>query len=151
MSNEFNKNLGHDMSKTLMGYYIDAIYKIERTAFDEAFERIDITYSQFKVLNWLWRKGELTQKEIHNYVQIKPSSLTKLLNILIKKDLVERHLDPNDARTKKVKTTDKANAIEHEAWAIVESFDGQIRSILTEEEYRVTINSLRKLTEAMSK
>lgn len=101
MSNEFNKHLGHDMSKTLMGYYIDAIYKIERTAFDEAFERIDITYSQFKVLNWLWRKGELTQKEIHNYVQIKPSSLTKLLNILIKKDLVERHIDPNDARTKK--------------------------------------------------
>lgn len=151
MSNEFNKHLGHDMSKTLMGYYIDAIYKIERTAFDEAFERIDITYSQFKVLNWLWRKGELTQKEIHNYVQIKPSSLTKLLNILIKKDLVERHIDPNDARTKKVKTTDKANAIEHEAWQIVESFDVKIRSILTEEEYRVTINSLRKLTEAMSK
>jgi len=149
MSNEFKKNLGTDMSKTLMGYYIDALYKIEKTYFDEEFEKIDITYSQFKVLNWLWRHSELTQKEIHNFVNIKPSSLTKMLDILIKKGLIERRIDPDDARIKKVSITKKAGALEHQAWQIVENFDSKIRAILTTEEYEVTINSLRKLTEGL--
>lgn len=150
MSNEFKNNLGADMSNTLMGYYIDKLAKIEKTVFDEAFANIDITLSQFKVLNWLWRKGPLTQKEIHNYVNIKPSSLTKLLDILIKKDLVKRLPHPEDARTKIVMPTPKANTIESEAWAIVRDFDQKIRNILNDEEYETTIESLRKLSEALN-
>ncbi|MBN2899642.1 MAG: MarR family transcriptional regulator [Clostridia bacterium] len=149
MSNEFKEHLGSGMSNTLMGYYIDMMSKIEKSIFDEAFDKIDITLSQFKVLNWLWRKGPLTQKEIHNYVNIKPSSLTKMLDILIKKGLVERESDPDDARIKIVKATEKAAAIEHDAWDVVINFDQRIRSILSEEEYEMTINSLRKLTEEL--
>lgn len=149
MSKEFKKNLGTDMSKTLMGYYLDSIYKIEKAIFDEEFEKIGITFSQFKVLNWLWRHGELTQKELHNFVQVKPSSLTKILNILIKKGLVQRQQDPNDARVKKVKTTKAGDAIEQNAWQVVQDFDSKLRGILTQEEYEITVNSLRKLTESL--
>lgn len=149
MSSEFKKHLGDDMSKTKMGYYIDVLFKIERTIFDSEFDKLGITFSQFKVLNWLWRYEALTQKEIHDFVQIKPSSLTNMLNILIKKGLVERHSDPEDARIRKIKITDKSREIESQAWEIMNAFDQKIRSVLDEDEYNATMNGLTKLTAAL--
>ncbi len=150
MENKFRKQLGKDISKTRMGYYIDSLYKIERTYFDKEFERIGITYSQFKVLNWIWRHGELTQKEIHNFINVKPSSLTTMINVLIKKDLVKRKQDPNDARIRRITATDKCMKLAEDAWNIIASFDLKIREILTEDEYKTTITSMKKLHQALN-
>ncbi len=97
------------------------------------------------MLNWLWRKGELSQKEIHELIQIKPSSLTSLLNILIKKGLVIRKFDYNDARVRKIALTNKSKEIEGKAWQIIDGFDNRIREILTEDEYSKTLKCLDKL------
>lgn len=150
MSNEFKKQLGNNMSKTMMGYYIDSLFKIEKNIFDAKFNKIGITFSQFKVLNWLWRYEELTQKEIHNFVQIKPSSLTNLINILIKKDLVERHLDTEDARIRKIRLTNKSRELESQAWEIVNEFDKSIKNVLTQDEYDATMNGLIKLSDHLN-
>ncbi|WP_432664326.1 MarR family winged helix-turn-helix transcriptional regulator [Wukongibacter baidiensis] len=145
MTKEFEKNLGSDMSKTKLGYYIDQLEKIEKKILNAEFEKIGITLSQFRVLNWLWRKGELSQKEIHELIQIKPSSLTSLLNVLIKKGLVVRKFDIDDARVRKIVLTDKSKAIEKEAWHIIDGFDNRIRKILTDDEYSTTLKCLDKL------
>ncbi|WP_432408999.1 MarR family winged helix-turn-helix transcriptional regulator [Wukongibacter sp. M2B1] len=145
MTREFKENLGNDMTKTKLGYYIDELEKIEKKILNSEFEKIGITLSQFRVLNWLWRKGELTQKEIHQLIQIKPSSLTNLLNILIKKGLVVRKFDDNDARVRKIALTDKSKEIESSAWHIIDSFDNRIKKILTEDEYYTTLKCLDKL------
>lgn len=149
MAQEFKEHLGTDMSKTKMGYYIDVISRIEMGLFNVEFEKIGITFSQFRVLNWLWRCKELSQKELHQYVQIQPSSLTTILNVLIKKGLVERKFDDNDARIRKIVLTDKSRAIEADAWQIIDQFDQKIRSILTDQEYEITIQSLSKLTNSL--
>lgn len=145
MTREFKENLGDDLSKTRLGYYIDELEKIEKKFFNSGFEEIGITFSQFRVLNWLWRKGELTQKEIHQLIQIKPSSLTSTLNILIKKGLVVRKFDDNDARVRKIALTDKSKKIENKAWHIINSFDNRVKEILTENEYCITLKCLDKL------
>ena len=75
MTSKFRENLGNDMSRTKLGYYIDKIGKIEKKEFELEFMKLGITFSQFRVLNWLWRKGELTQKELLQLIHIKPSSL----------------------------------------------------------------------------
>ncbi len=148
MKNKFEEHLGKDLSKTRMGYYIDSLYKIEKTLFDREFEKIGITYSQFKVLNWIWRHGELTQKEIHDFVNVKPSSLTTMINVLIKKELVVRKQDANDARIRRITATDKCLNLADDAWNIIESFDTKIRGILTDEEYKMTVQVMMKLTDA---
>lgn len=145
MIKNFKTELGSDLSNSLLGYYIDEVSKSERQYLNREFDKIGITLSQFRVLNWLWRRGELTQKEIHELIQIKPSSLTNLLNILIKKDLVIRKQDPRDGRVKKISLTDKSKALEKEAWSIIESFDKKLNSILTKEEYAITLRSMNKL------
>lgn len=145
MSDEFRKHLGSDMSKTKLGYYIDHVSRIETQWFNTEFEKLGITFPQFRVLNWLWRHGELTQKELHQYVQIQPSSLTTILNVLIKKGLVERKFDAHDARVRKITLTEASRAIEAQAWEIITAFDQKVRSILTDEEYEMTTRSLSKL------
>lgn len=149
MQKGFRDELGKDMNKTKLGYYIDGVSRIEVILFNAEFEKIGITFPQFRVLNWLWRYEELTQKEIHEFVNIKPSSLTTILNVLIKKELVVRKLDENDARVRKITLTDKSRALEGEAWNIISNFDNQFKKILSEEEYEVTLRSLRKLMESL--
>lgn len=149
MTNKFEERLGKDMSKTRIGYYIDFLSKIEKTVFDKEFNKIGITYSQFKVLNWIWRYGELTQKEIYDFVKVKPSSLTTMINVLIKKGLVTRTQDPDDARIRRIRATDECKRLAEDAWRIIEEFDMKIKGILTEEEYKCTMNSMMKLTSAL--
>ncbi len=142
---QFKKNLGEDLNKTLLGYYIDSLSRVEMIHLNARFEKIGITFSQFRVLNWIWRFEELTQKELHELAQIKPSSLTTLLDVLIDKGLVERRQDETDARVRKIVATEASMALEDQAWEIIADFDRMIRSVLTEEEYTVTQRSLKKL------
>ncbi len=149
MAREFNLHLGTDLGKTKLGYYIDTVARIETGLFNEGLSEIGITFSQFRVLNWLWRYGEMTQKELHQYAQIQPSSLSTLLNVLIDKGMVERKHDPDDARVRKICLTDASRAIEEKAWEIVRGFDESIRQILSEEEYQTTLDCLKRLAEAL--
>lgn len=150
MSKEFKDNLGIDMDKTKIGYYIDRVARIEMGLFNAELEKIGITFPQFRILNWLWRYEELTQKELHQFVQIKPSSLTVILDVLIKKGLVERKVDKNDARIRKIVLTDASRAIEHEAWDIMNGFDEMVKGILTEDEYDLAVKILGKLIDGFS-
>lgn len=147
MSNEFKNRLGDDLTKTKLGFYIDALEKVEKTYLNTEFEKIGITLAQFRVLNWLWRKGELSQKEIHELINIKPSSLNSTLNILIRKELVIRKFDKKDARVRNIALTDNAKKIEGEVWKVIEKLDSRIKEILTEEEYNITVTSMSKLIE----
>ncbi|MDM8533652.1 MarR family winged helix-turn-helix transcriptional regulator [Clostridiaceae bacterium HSG29] len=148
MSEKFNE-LGKNLDKTKLGYYIDNVSRLEIAHLNFEFEKIGITFSQFRVLNWVWRYKELTQKELHELVKIKPSSLTTILNILIKKDLVKRNSDDNDARIRIITLTNKSLLLEIEAWNIINNFDCKIKEILTDDEYEITLNSLRKLMSAL--
>ncbi len=145
MPDEFREKLGNDLSKTRLGFYIDELAKLEKNYLNAEFIKIGISLSQFRVLNWLWRKGELTQKEIHDFINIKPSSLTNILNILIRKGFVVRNFDENDARIRKISLTEKSREIESQVWNIVHDFNRRIRNILTEEEYNITLKSMDKL------
>ena len=147
MAKEFRDYLGGETARPRLGFFINEMYKLERDYFDVEFERIGITFSQFRVLNWLWREGELTQRQIHELINIKPSSLSNTLKILVKKGLVVQKFDARDARVRKIALTDAAKAIEKEAWEIIESFDARVRAVLGAQEYERTVTNLEKLIE----
>src|SRR6056297_3196586 len=110
MTKAFRDYLGNDATPPRLGFFVNEMYKLERDYFDAEFERIGITFSQFRVLNGLWREGELTQRQIHELINIKPSSLSNTLKILVKKGLVVQKFDVQDARIRKIALTDAARA-----------------------------------------
>ncbi|MEA3424007.1 MAG: MarR family winged helix-turn-helix transcriptional regulator, partial [Bacillota bacterium] len=62
----------HENYSKSIGFYIQEIAKKSTMKFNQDFESIGITYSQFRVLNCLWKKGESTQKQIHEIIAVKP-------------------------------------------------------------------------------
>lgn len=77
---------------------------------DEKLSQNNLTISQFKVLAYLWEreKQKINQKMIHEFLEIKPSSLTKLIRLLQLKNLIKKEADPDDSRNKIIKLTEKA-------------------------------------------
>ena len=76
---------------------------------DEKLSQNNLTVSQFKVLAFLWKHDneKINQKKIHEFLEIKPSSMTKLIRLLQGKNLIRKEIDPDDSRNKIIKLTEK--------------------------------------------
>lgn len=82
---------------------------------DKSLNQNNLTISQFRVLSYLWkhRGKKINQKMIHDFLEIKPSSLTKLIRILTQKGLIKKTVDSEDARNKIILLTEKGERIKN--------------------------------------
>lgn len=131
-----------DFSKHI-GYYVQEIARKTTIILNHEFERVGITYSQFRVLNCLWKKGGLTQKEILEIICVKPSTLTGIIDILVKKDLVIRKADEVDRRVKRIFLTDKGKGLKQASWQIIMELESRSTKKLSQEEKALMIKWLK--------
>lgn len=80
----------------------------------------DVSYEQWSILVHLYRKDGQTQQELSNIAVKDKAAITRLLNVLEKKNIVLRIPDRNDKRSKLVYLTHKAKSFKTELIAIVE-------------------------------
>ena len=72
---------------------------------------INLTYEMLEVMGSLWRKDGLNQQEIADKTLRDKSSMTYLLDNLIKRKLVKRLADKNDRRNKLIFLTKEGLAL----------------------------------------
>lgn len=128
-----------------IGYYIQEIARKTTVMLNHEFEKLGITYSQFRVLNCLWKKGGLTQKEILEIICVKPSTLTGVTDILVKKGLVIRRADEVDGRVKRIFLTDEGKALKQDSWNIILDLESRSTRQLAEEEKALMIKWLKSI------
>ncbi len=76
-----------------------------------AFGALELTLTQLKVLHHLERIDEpLTVKEAAELVSISSPAVSRALDDLVRRDLVERHEDAADRRMKRLAITDSGRA-----------------------------------------
>jgi len=80
----------------------------------------DVSYEQWSILVHLYRKDGQTQQELANIAVKDKAAITRLLNVLEKKNIVLRIPDRNDKRSKLVYLTNKAKEFKTDLLAIVE-------------------------------
>jgi DNA-binding MarR family transcriptional regulator len=80
----------------------------------------DVSYEQWSILVHLYRKDGQTQQELSNMAVKDKAAITRLLNVLEKKNMVLRIPDRNDKRSKLVYLTHKAKAVKWELVAVVQ-------------------------------
>lgn len=80
----------------------------------------DVSYEQWSILVHLYRKDGQTQQELSNIAVKDKAAITRLLNVLEKKNMVLRIPDRNDKRSKLVYLTHKAKSFNTELIAVVE-------------------------------
>jgi DNA-binding MarR family transcriptional regulator len=105
----------------------------------------NLTPEQFLVMDTLWDEGVLSQQKIADIIFKDKNSITKLIDALEKKGLVNRVSDKTDRRLNQIHITERAVIIKEEITKIaIESTDGIIKDI-PKNELIIFINVLNKM------
>ena len=136
--------------KSLVEKYAAMNRRLKRY-FDSFFADSPITSIQGLVLDYLFRNREtdVFQKDLEEYLEIKGSSVTSILDNLEKNGYVRREAVDYDGRLKKLAITENAYAIEED---IVERVNGYMYSLfrgIPEEEREVFYSVLCKMIDNM--
>ncbi|MCR5035750.1 MAG: MarR family transcriptional regulator [Bacteroidales bacterium] len=73
---------------------------------------INVTPEQYLVLDILWEKQSLSQQNIADLIQKDKNSVTKIIDSLEKKNLVNRVVDQKDRRINKIELTQEGLVLE---------------------------------------
>jgi len=73
---------------------------------------INVTPEQYLVLDILWEKQSISQQNIADLIQKDKNSVTKIIDSLEKKNLVNRVVDQKDRRINKIELTQEGLALE---------------------------------------
>jgi len=114
---------------------------------DENLSHQDLTISQFKVLSYLWHHGQhkINQKQIYDFLEIKPSSMTKLIRILESKGLIKKEIDPEDCRNSIIKLTERGLENKRQCIENIKQTEGHLLEELTPEEHEILFQLLVKI------
>lgn len=132
-----------------IGFYIQEISRKTTILLNKALEPYEITYSQFRVLNCLWKKGDLTQKEILTIISVQPSTLTGVIDLLVEKELVYRVGEATDGRLRKVSLTDKGKALKEPTWAEVDKVEAKQTELMSSDLKAVVLSALKDMTKLL--
>jgi len=128
-----------------IGYFVQEVARKSALSLNEELKPLGITYSQFRVINCLLKKGPMSQKEILKLVSVTPATLTGTVDILEKKKLVYRKAESEDARTKIIYLTEQGTNIQKDAWSTVEKFEERTTSFLNKKEREIVLNALKEM------
>jgi len=128
-----------------IGYFVQEIARKSSVTLNEELEVLGITYAQFRVINCLWKKGPLSQKEILKTISVSPPTLTGTVDILEKKKLVYRKPEEEDARTKKIHLTEVGNELQEKAWNIIDNFEERTTSFMSKKEKKLVLDAMKQM------
>ena len=92
-------------------FLISDVARLLRTYSDRYAKGMGLTRAQWAVLLQLQRNEGLIQTDLAGVLDLKPITLTRLIDRLCKNKLVERRPDPNDRRAKFLFLTPAARAL----------------------------------------
>ena len=111
---------------------------------------VGLTPEQFLLIDLLWNNGPMSQQKMADSMQKDKNSITKLVDALEKKGLVERCKDPNDRRSNTLVLTKKAESMKSGAKEAGISMLDKVLDGISEKELKAFLDTLGKLTNNMS-
>lgn len=72
----------------------------------------NISSEQFSILVVLWYQDGLTQKELSNQLNRDKTTISRVINTMIKEEWIGRHFDEQDKRIRKIKLTEKGKTLQ---------------------------------------
>lgn len=107
-----NKSNG-ELALTFGRLFNEMKYKLRRDILDKLSSmNEDISFELLEVMAFLWHEDGMNQQELANMSVKDKSSMTYLINTLIKKQLVKRVEDKNDRRNKLIFLTAKGKTLQ---------------------------------------
>lgn len=110
---------------------------------------VDITPEQFLVIDMLWNEGPMSQQKMADTIHKDKNSVTKLVDALENKGLIERRQDRKDRRSNTLFPTEKALQMKDATKeAGISMLDGILNGI-SEKDLREFLNTLSRISANM--
>ncbi|MCQ2345607.1 MAG: MarR family transcriptional regulator [Paludibacteraceae bacterium] len=110
---------------------------------------VNLTPEQFLLVDLLWNEGPMTQQQIADAMHKDKNSVTKFIDSLERKNMVERLRGHIDRRSNLIRLTEKAQELKVHAKEKGISTLDHILDGISEEELRQFLATLNKMTENM--
>jgi DNA-binding MarR family transcriptional regulator len=101
-----------------MDFLMAQISHLHHSRAHQLLEGLGLYRGQPPMLRTLWEKEGLTQTELADHLQIKPATVTKMLQRMEKAGFIIRKCDPDDQRVTRVYLTDIGRAVQNEVEAV---------------------------------
>jgi DNA-binding MarR family transcriptional regulator len=105
--------------------------------------KLDLTYTQYIVMMYLWENKETNIKELGKTLILDSNTLTPLLKKLESKKYITRNKDKNDSRNTIIKLTEEGESLKNLCLTIPEMVGKCVN--LTEEEAKTLYTILYKI------
>lgn len=117
-----------------IGYQIQQIAHYIKQLQNESLMQEDLSISHVNVMYALYEEDGVTQSHIQKKLGIKASSLSKLIDILIRKGYVTRESVEHDGRTKVICLTESGKQKKKKLNEITNTIESQLKMHLSKEE-----------------
>lgn len=102
----------------------------------------DLTLEQFHLLKHMSIDSGMSQRELGELVNKTPANITRILDRLEFKKLIQRRSSKKDRRTSFVFLTDQGNTLTLQVFATFESFSSQLTTGISKKEQQIARNVL---------
>ncbi|GAA0092474.1 hypothetical protein UT300009_25030 [Paraclostridium bifermentans] len=111
---------------------------------------INITFEQFTILTMLWDNENLCQYNLAQLTNRDQASTSRLINTLIKNELIIRQCCPSDKRINRIKLTEKGELLKEPVESIArECFEEAVNGI-SKDEIEQGMKFLTKIAENLN-
>jgi DNA-binding MarR family transcriptional regulator len=132
-------------SENWMGYWLRKVVRNMNNLHDQKLQQYDLTSSQVSVLCQLWNKDGLTQKEIQENLNLRPASVSGLVDTLSNKGFIVRKHDVEDARLKRLYLTEEGTRVKDLSIEVIKEVENTITKGFSEDEKVIFICWMKKL------
>lgn len=135
----------------LSGFLIERTAKRLKRAFQQELTKMNagLTADQWVVMDLLANKGALNQLEICRYLAKDPPTVTRILDILVEKKLLQRKTDPEDRRRFLVSLTRQGMNRHFELITRVKAFRKKHFNDLSPYDIELLLNVLEKINRSI--
>lgn len=131
------------MKKNSIGGIIKYISDKVRQKADNNLKDHNVTLSQVRILNFLWRQeGSCSQKQIENFLQVSHPTVVGLVSRMEQSGYIHTSVSSDDKRNKIVTVTDSGMSLACELCRYMEDIDKRMLVGLTDEQQAQLVDML---------
>ena len=116
-------------------------------------EEFDLTPGQYEVLNYIWlNKDKITApKDLATFLCLEFTSVSRMLDRMQKKDLIDRALNETNHRRNKITTTKKSEAMKDKLQNAVDAINKDISKEFSKKDYAIFMKTLLAISDIEEK
>lgn len=147
-----DKEQPHLQLKHFLPYRLNVLSKRISDALSKIYtEAFDITIPEWRILVWLRNQPKLSAKEICAYTYMDKTQVSRVINQLEERALIQRQTDEEDSRSFQLSLTDDGEDLLNRVIPDAIAWEDELIQSLTASEYRDFLIIIEKLEMQLAK